>query len=169
MPYIFPARLALLSPMFPENILVVRKLLQKADFVKSRLFPSIQCVSGIWSHFSHSGLYPQCLESKPILLYMLCWWQLLMIFLIVVQVQFDSQWKPHRKHNWTPCQWQINCLKWKSAGVYVAKQENKMRWRKILQHCSASLSSATPAGILMPTDAYITFIWFFFLLWRGVK
>lgn len=28
-----------------------------------------------------------------------------------------SQWEPQRKHIWTPCQWQINCLKLISAGV----------------------------------------------------
>lgn len=68
MPYIFPVLLALLPPVFPENILEAEKLLQKAKFLKGMLFPSIQCVSGIWSHFSHSGFCPQCPHSKAILL-----------------------------------------------------------------------------------------------------
>lgn len=44
MPYRFPDVLALLSPMFPQNTLVVRKLLPKAELVKGMRFPSIQCV-----------------------------------------------------------------------------------------------------------------------------
>ena len=71
--------------------------------------------------------------------------------------------KPQRKeHKWKASQWQINCLKWKSAGVYAAKQENMIRWRKTLWHCSASLSAAAQTGILISTKIYISFIWFFF-------
>lgn len=152
-----------------HHILVARKLLQRAEFGKKKVvygicFLSIQYVIGSWSHFSHSGFYSQCPHSKPILLYMQCWWQLLMIFLIVYsRCTFASQQSPQRKHNQTQCQWQINCLKWKSAGVYVAKQENMMRWRKTLWHCYASLGCAAHTGILIPMTIYIIFIWFFFL------
>lgn len=53
----YPPVLLALLPL-PENILVARKLHQKAEFVKCMLFPSIQCIIGIWSHFSHSSFYP---------------------------------------------------------------------------------------------------------------